>query len=919
LNNRFLAAAAFALALPLSAQSPYLVKDINRGAAALELSSNPGGFMLDGNTVYFRATGEAGTALYKFDGVTTQLVKDINPGAAGGSLGRLVRVGSNLLFGATGSDGRELWQTDGTAAGTTLLKDINPAGESQASMLFALGSRGLLFANDGVHGTEPWITDGTAAGTQLLADTIEGPSSPVWWNTNAQVGGLAFLTATTGLWVTDGTTAGTIRLATGPAVILGTLGSTVIFRGFDAERGMELWKTDGTVAGTTLVKDIAPGVTGSYSTATAFAAGSSSGATILFFANDGAGNDLWSTDGSAGGTQKIFPFAPESASWRRMPEVSYAAGLWWFSTSEGSWRSDGTAAGTFEFTDFWPIRVESAFGKAYFLTLGDELFSTDGTAGGTTLIRSFDWHPELSEERVLTILGGKAYFGADQGISGIEPWVSEDGTAAGTRQIGNVMPEVVTRGRSSSPQQLTATGESILFTANDQLFPQNQIWTSDGTSGGTAKLATLERPAWTFARWNGSVVYSAGHVYTLSGPEPVLLATLSQSIMAMTEVQRGLLLRTSSQLWYTNATAAGTGRLTDDTGAELQLTSNLAEVAGRWYFVAVNTASGESALYTTEGTPETTVVAVADFPRIHSIYSAFGALYYDCTGICRLDPATGRTTFLKQTTSPSSWVAAGPYLYFESSNRLWRTDGTADGTSALDVEDSSWHTAAGNLLFFLTRAPGGFDLWRTDGTDAGTFKLGIVVGSPGTPSPLIGAGGYLWFTANHPSFGTELWRSDGTVAGTTLVADLEPGVASSAPGGFALAGSRLFFSAETIATGRELWAIPLAGPPVPAAPPVLDARGSATAVTLTWTASAAAAPVTYDVYRASFGSTLTRIGISSTTQFTDTAVTPGNVYLYRVVARDANGVLSPSNTDLASTGAFTKHHSTSTRLGEPIF
>jgi len=214
LKNPFLAAAAFALAMPLSAQTPFLVKDINPGSWPVGLSSDPGGFMLDGNTVYFRATGEAGTALYKFDGATTQLVKDINPGAATGSLGRLVRVGSKLLFGATSPDGRELWQTDGTAAGT-----------------------------------------------QLLADTVEGPSSPGWWNTNAQVGGLAFLSASTGLWVTDGTTPGTIRLASGPAVILGTIGSTVVFRGFDAERGMELWKTDGTVAGTTLVKDIAPGVT----------------------------------------------------------------------------------------------------------------------------------------------------------------------------------------------------------------------------------------------------------------------------------------------------------------------------------------------------------------------------------------------------------------------------------------------------------------------------------------------------------------------------------------------------------------------------------------------------------------------------------------------------------------------------------
>ena len=38
---------------------------------------------------------------------------------------------SSIFFGATdGTNGRELWKTDGTAAGTVMVKDLNPAGDS---------------------------------------------------------------------------------------------------------------------------------------------------------------------------------------------------------------------------------------------------------------------------------------------------------------------------------------------------------------------------------------------------------------------------------------------------------------------------------------------------------------------------------------------------------------------------------------------------------------------------------------------------------------------------------------------------------------------------------------------------------------------------------------------------------------------
>ncbi|HEX4965558.1 MAG TPA: ELWxxDGT repeat protein [Thermoanaerobaculia bacterium] len=92
----------------------------------------------------------------------------------------LVPLGDRLLFSADGGDGHgtELWQTDGTPAGTTLLKDINPGTGSSSPMgLTAAGGRVFFSAHDGLHGFELWESDGTAAGTRMVADLNPGPFS----------------------------------------------------------------------------------------------------------------------------------------------------------------------------------------------------------------------------------------------------------------------------------------------------------------------------------------------------------------------------------------------------------------------------------------------------------------------------------------------------------------------------------------------------------------------------------------------------------------------------------------------------------------------------------------------------------------------------------------------------------------------
>jgi ELWxxDGT repeat protein len=138
-----------------------------------------------------------------------------------GVISEMVAIGPNLFFSADdGTNGKELWISDGSPTGTQMLKDIFPGGNgSQIQNLIIYNSNLYFRADDGVHGSELWKSDGTTSGTIMLKDIYPGavPSYP------------------------DG---------------LAVSGSTLYFSAYDVMHGNELWQTDGTASGTMLVNDI---------------------------------------------------------------------------------------------------------------------------------------------------------------------------------------------------------------------------------------------------------------------------------------------------------------------------------------------------------------------------------------------------------------------------------------------------------------------------------------------------------------------------------------------------------------------------------------------------------------------------------------------------------------------------------------
>lgn len=169
------------------------------------------------------------------------------------------------------------------------------------------------------------------------------------------------------------------------------------------------------------------------------------------------------------------------------------------------WRTDGTKAGTTLVADIdpngdgAPDNLTVVGSKVFFTASsgGDrELWITDGTTAGTTLVKNIKtvdpdgWDPS-SNPRWLTPLGERLFFSADDGIHGRELWVS-DGTEPGTYLVKDLDPQVASWGPlSGTPLELTAFDGKVYFSAYFGFsittggWHENPLWCSDGTEEGT--------------------------------------------------------------------------------------------------------------------------------------------------------------------------------------------------------------------------------------------------------------------------------------------------------------------------------------------------------------------------------------------------------------------------------------------------
>jgi ELWxxDGT repeat protein len=680
------------------------------------------------NGSLYYETSTSGLALDYFNGTQPVTLATFQ---SGDGPSNFTVAGANLFFDASDpTNGRELWVSNGTAQGTALVKDILPGskGSYPANLTDVNGT--LYFTATGPNDSDQlWKSDGTAQGTTLVTDLAGQPSGARGYY---------------GYGYNYGP-------RTSAAPVLEALGGTLFFANSDAAHGNELWSTSASSA-PALVGDIDPGAASSAPHDFVDFNGQ-----LYFAAHDGTTpqvNQLWQSDGVT--TQLVESFSPSATQGSYVSNDFATIGTdVLFVANDGIdgpelWVTDGTTAGTSLVAAVDPTAFGTMGGTVYFLATSHNtsaLWKTDGTAGGTSVVQNL---PSATSSynaygQDLVVAGGKLYFVSSDGTSnGEDLWVVSGGAAS-------VVQDFTIPSGSSGPStpelaNLTSAGGLLYFTANDGTHG-DQLWVSDGTPGATQMVSDIN-------------------------PGP----------------------------------AGGNP-------------ADLTPVGNQVYFIAYE-AQNKVGLWVRSGTSGDAVVVKDDFPS-----ATFPVP----------NPAPGQPATQTVTPSISSLAAVGTTLFFslvyrptESSGtisdqyNLWTSNGTYSGTSQVNAPAAGAFQhldtliPLGNLLVFVANdGTHGNELWRSDGTSTGTFLLKDINPGAGDSIPNYGfynqqpviANGFLYFAAADGTGGEELWQTDGTTANTQLVADTDPGGGSSAPQPLTVVDGRLFLFASDGAHGQELMTI----------------------------------------------------------------------------------------------------------------
>lgn len=299
-------------------QGTQLVKDINKSflSNGNTKSSNPENLVEANGTLYFTAADIlTNRELWKTDGSAagTQLVKEIQLGPLGSFPSELTNVNGTLFFSAHSgamrnrrrSRAKELWKSDGTAAGTVRVTQLKRKGASAPSSLVNVNGTLFFSMDDGKHGRELWASNGKRSGTHMVKDinrtkkhcyTCELLKLSDTLLQKRKLKDLNRIKKPSYCRRTFGSMDAPAQNQTNSVQLLNVNG-VLYFVASDGVRGKELWKSDGTFAGTSIVRDIKPFLDyGSYPSNLVCING-----VLYFVANDGPhGIELWKLDVQGG-------------------------------------------------------------------------------------------------------------------------------------------------------------------------------------------------------------------------------------------------------------------------------------------------------------------------------------------------------------------------------------------------------------------------------------------------------------------------------------------------------------------------------------------------------------------------------------------------------------------------------------------
>ncbi len=681
-------------------------------------------------------------------------VKQISQIGQGSSPTNFVNFRGQMYFSATNTNGTEGLFRYSSITGIQLVKDgfhsirwLGAAGDS----LFIGNQLYDRFGSPESSVVELWKSDGSAAGTMLFT-SLPGFSG----YSSAALGSKILFNLTEQLWVSDGTVAGTFQLNTQLKLdpVMAVMNGRLYFLTNERTNGndnIDLWSTDGTQGGTALVKNLFPS-----SIIQDVWGLNTLGSKLIFLSHSDQSPKLWTSDGTPQGTQPLIEILGASES----PLPTVIDGVYYFTSFYPTYqlyRSDGTLPGTFVLLErncLAPVQLNGGNLLIAVLNGKYELWKSDGTPDGTV---PFLTNMHFKNIRMMTSVLGLAYLQVD-----VQTW-----------------PE---------------------------------LWRSDGTQTGTFALSdayTYDPLAWIYGSW----------LTIHQGPD-------GKAYFGKWDAQVG------SEIWQSDGTKAGTRLLKDiNTALSDAAIGSLTPFGDKLVFLA-NDGQHGSQVWMSDGTgPGTTMISqvqcetdpgVQGPPRIQGVMD--DAFYFYCNGVWRSDGTAAGT--YKITSDPITDIAIKGHRFFgNSQDTLYLSDGTPGGTIVVrsgfrkdcaygycraEMGDLAW--LGQKVYFYASVGDQPYRLWTSDGTDAGTLPWDLLnyqaIYKQGS---IRAAGERLYFYADDGVHGVEPWTSDGTPAGTYMLRDIAPGTASSCfdysifePCQYTVLGNNVFFINQ-INSVNQLW------------------------------------------------------------------------------------------------------------------
>jgi len=376
---------------------------------------------------------------------------------------------------------------------------------------------------------------------------------------------------------------------------------------------------------------------------------------------------------------------------------------------------------------------------------GIELWKSDGTAEGTSLVKDIFPGPTGSNVQNLIEYKGKIYFAATDLVNGTELWVS-DGTADGTKMLKDINPNRVGTGNpGSSPRHFTICNNVLYFIVSINSY-NSAVWRTDGTTEGTEVVLGGINTGLRLLKTVGNKLYINGESY-------------------------------NGALYASDGTVAGTKKLTIDEYGQIELITVVNNElvfatkysnGQKWRIYKLNPLNDTLTLIksfeaATYGNIELDNITAVDNKFFFSIRTDNGSGVYT-DALWKSDGTPAGTTALKSfqwsrhvsNSQMQNFVALNGKLYFAASGNyeLWASDGTVDGTvqaSTVKLEPSKTPLVIGSKIYFNTSTN---QLWSYDGT---TAKSELT--SPSKPDQLFEFSNKVFFTIRKSNYKTELWNN----------------------------------------------------------------------------------------------------------------------------------------------------------------